>query len=117
MLWAVAKYVAVIAGLMAAVVAVYHFTNQPWRPVNRAIFPAFRAIEKRCMAERWPNETVRCKGAVDQKDACDRAWQRTGYACTPKEYYCTLEKLGFDLPPYWTDAQKDQHPCRSWFGW
>jgi hypothetical protein len=117
MLWTMAKYAAVIGGLMVAVLVVFYLIDEPGRPVNRAIFSVFRAIENRCMAERWPHETVRCKGALGQKEGCDRAWQQTGHACTPKEYYCTLEKLGFDLLPYWSDTGGHQSPCGSRWDW
>lgn len=65
---------------------------------NPDVFPAFRAIEQRCMAESWPHQTLRCQGALDKLKAC----RQSRDDCTAIDYYCTLAKLGFelDLPPY-----------------
>jgi len=76
---------------------------------NPEIFPIFRAIEASCLQEEWPHETVRCKGALDMTQECDQS----EYACTAKEYYCVLYRLGFDLPPYYhpNSDRRDKHPC------
>lgn len=113
--WGAATIGGAILGLTLAVgVGVSLITPQP-SATNPAVFSAFRAIEAMCLKEEWPHETVRCKGALDERDSCDRAHQQTGYVCTAAEYYCRLERLGFDLPPYWKDGEKRRHPCLRWW--
>ncbi len=120
MLWQVAKYVGVIAALFGATLAVFILLDEDRGrgPPNPAIYPAFKAVDRRCVAEQFPHETVRCQGALELSKSCDNASQQTGYECTAKEYYCTLVKLGFDMPPYWTvNPEPGRHPCRSRWGW
>jgi len=119
MSWEIVKYVTVVAALFSTtLVAIIILDDERGRQINRAIFPAFKAIDRQCMAEEWPHETVGCKGALELAKSCHQAYQQAGYECTAREYYCNLVKLGFDLPPYWLETKEgDHHPCRSRWGW
>jgi len=76
--------------------------------VNPPIFQAFCYWEGRCLAERWPYETVRCQGLLNRMDTCGRSDYGS---CTTSEYYDLLWDLGFDLPPYYEPGYKP----KGWF--
>lgn len=77
--------------------------------VNPAVFEAFRAIERQCLSERWPHETVRCRGALDKLVGC--AGAEAG--CLADEVYCVLYELGFHQPSYFRSDSRfaNQMPC------
>ena len=76
---------------------------------NPAVVSAFHAVERRCFAEQWPNQTVRCQGALSEIEACASAQE----SCEAKQTYCVLEKLGFDLPSFYKPGTKyaNENPC------
>lgn len=88
----------IAAVLLAGWLAMWWWTadeRENNRHINPEIFPAFRAIEDQCMAERFPHETVRCKQALRLMQQCTGAEHR----CSATDYYASLMDMGFDLPP------------------
>lgn len=65
------------------------------RHINPSIFWAFRVIEDRCAAERFPNQTVRCQEAIELIRSCGTLEM----GCSAKEHHASLLRLGFHLPP------------------
>lgn len=63
--------------------------------VNPDVFQAFRNIEGHCAREIFPNETVRCEGALKAAAQCSA----TDPACSASDYHAELFALGFPLPP------------------
>jgi len=55
-----------LAGIWLTLFGLWACVGWDSRDLNPAIFPAFRAIEKQCLAERWPHETVRCERVLDR---------------------------------------------------
>ena len=72
------------------------------RHINKAIYPAFRTVEAQCLSERFPHETVRCKGVLKLLEQCTG----TDSSCSASEYYSRLMELGFDLPPFYEPGHK-----------
>jgi hypothetical protein len=69
--------------VLAVIVLITMATSAFWSPyasgdrenakhVNPATFQAFRHWERRCLLERWPNETVRCQGLLSYMRSCER---------------------------------------------
>jgi hypothetical protein len=79
--------------------------------LNPAIFAAFQTIERQCMTESRPYQTVRCQSALEERERC----VHSEFRCTSLDYYCVLYKLGFDseLPPYYRSdsAYRGNSPC------
>jgi hypothetical protein len=114
---AAVKVVAFVGGLTGAalfVIFVWDWLDDgPAKraSLNPAIFAAFRVIERQCMAESSPHQTVRCQGVLEKKASCDRS----NPDCTARDYYCVLYRLGFEfeLPPYYRSdsAYRGKSPC------
>ena len=105
----------VMIGLLIAAVAVQFvwakLSGQRERnaALNPAVIGAFHAVERQCLGEQWPNETVRCRGALEQFSSCGRADD----GCTAQDTYCMLEKLGFDMPDFYRQGTPyaTEQPC------
>ena len=64
--------------------------------INPTIFPAFRAIESKCLSESFPHETVRCQKVLKLLGQC-----ASEAGCTANEYYEELTRAGFTLPSFY----------------
>jgi hypothetical protein len=104
--------------VLAAIVLIAISTSAFWVPyasggrenakhVNPAIFQAFRRWEQRCLQERWPNETVRCRGLLSYMRSCEHV----EFGCSASDYYDHLWDIGFDLPPYYEPGYEP----KGWF--
>ena len=89
-----------LAGIWLTLFGLWACVGWDSRDLNPAIFPAFRAIENQCLAERWPHETVRCERVLEVWDSCVNAPE----PCPATEYYENALKAGFDLPPLYLAA-------------
>lgn len=117
MLLGAVKVIAFVGGLTGAALLVMFgwdwVTDGPTKraSLNRDIFTAFRAIERQCMSEAWPDETVRCHKVLKKMESCGQTSDR----CQATEYYCALIKFGFDedLPPYYrtNSTYRNKSPC------
>jgi len=96
------KFVAFIAVLWAGFWLFTAGERENNRHINKAIFPAFRSIEKSCLSEQFPNETVRCQGALALLKRCTSQDNR----CAADEYYDKLSSFGFELPPFYEPGYK-----------
>lgn len=72
------------------------------RHINPSIFEAFRGIEDRCAAEQFPNQTVRCQEAIELIRSCSAL----ELGCSANEYYDSLLRLGFHLPPFYEQGYR-----------
>ncbi|HEX6001041.1 MAG TPA: hypothetical protein VFZ16_16865 [Hyphomicrobiaceae bacterium] len=90
----IAVGIAVLVGLI--------LMERPPSRINPAVFQAFRDIEGACLWEPW--RMAGCRGALDASRLCHGA-RADGDRCTPVQYYCRLEQLGFALPPFWMPGE------------
>ena len=79
--------------------------------INQEIYIAFRKIESDCLQKKYLGRSKRCQLVLDMEDRCSDP----RHFCPAEEYYETLSRIGFDLPPFYEPNYKKKHPL--WKFW
>lgn len=104
----ISKLVIVIT-IIAAIYLIYddiRTERENNKNINDQIYLTFLNIEQNCLSFSEMNRPKKCELMLKMEERCSD----TRRECPAEEYYETLQRLGFDLPPYYNPGFQKKFP-------